>query len=186
MPLSQPLSQRKPALRYVEDFLDHDIAGELFEGCMMADWQTESFKIFGRTTPAPRRLAWFGDGGLNYRYTGIDHIADGWPDFLASVRRDIERLAGESFNFVLLNRYDDGRHYMGWHRDNEAGCTGRIASLSLGGQRKFRIDVDDKISEISLGHGSLLVFNGEHRHMLSKTAGNVATRINLTFRQLLV
>lgn len=149
-------------------------------------WVRESFSIFGRHVTAPRRLAWFGDPGLNYRYTGTDHVAQGWPRELSGLRDRVQAIAAQEFNFLLLNRYSDGQQYMGWHRDDEAGCAGNIASLSLGAARRFRFESEDSGNreQIDLEHGSLLVFDGRQRHCLAKTARPVAERINLTFRLL--
>ena len=149
-------------------------------------WARESFSIFGRRVTAPRRLAWFGDAGLNYRYTGTDHMAEGWPTALSALRDCVQAVAAQEFNFLLLNRYANGQQYMGWHRDDEAGCAGNIASLSLGAPRRFRYEseINGKSEQIDLEHGSLLLFDGRRRHCLAKTVRPVEERINLTFRLL--
>ena len=149
-------------------------------------WARESFSIFGRRDTAPRRLAWFGDAGLNYRYTGTDHMAEGWPTALSALRDRVQAVAAQEFNFLLLNRYANGQQYMGWHRDDEAGCAGNIASLSLGAPRRFRYEseINGKSEQIDLEHGSLLLFDGRRRHCLAKTVRPVEERINLTFRLL--
>jgi|TARA_Y100000991_G_scaffold199227_1_gene170819 alkylated DNA repair dioxygenase AlkB len=149
-------------------------------------WARESFSIFGRRVTAPRRLAWFGDAGLNYRYTGTDHMAEGWPTALSALRDRVQAVAAQEFNFLLLNRYANGQQYMGWHRDDEAGCAGNIASLSLGAPRRFRYEseINGKSEQIDLEHGSLLLFDGRRRHCLAKTVRPVEERINLTFRLL--
>ena len=149
-------------------------------------WARESFSIFGRRVTAPRRLAWFGDAGLNYRYTGTDHMAEGWPTALSALRDRVQAVAAQEFNFLLVNRYANGQQYMGWHRDDEAGCAGNIASLSLGAPRRFRYEseINGKSEQIDLEHGSLLLFDGRRRHCLAKTVRPVEERINLTFRLL--
>ena len=149
-------------------------------------WARESFSIFGRRVTAPRRLAWFGDAGLNYRYTGTDHMAEGWPTALSALRDRVQAVAAQEFNFLLLNRYANGQQYMGWHRDDEAVCAGNIASLSLGARRRFRYEseINGKSEQIDLEHGSLLLFDGRRRHCLAKTVRPVEERINLTFRLL--
>ena len=149
-------------------------------------WAKESFSIFGRRVTAPRRLAWVGDAGLNYRYTGTDHMAEGWPTALSALRDRVQAVAAQEFNFLLLNRYANGQQYMGWHRDDEAGCAGNIASLSLGASRRFRYEseINGKSEQIDLEHGSLLLFDGRRRHCLAKTVRPVEERINLTFRLL--
>ncbi len=177
-------------MRFIENFLSPtEASGWLtdLDDPNRVTWQRESFRIFGRSVQAPRQLAWFGDAGLNYRYTGIDHEAVGWPAELAALKRRIEDEAEQRFNFLLLNRYIDGADHMGWHRDDEQGCQGSIASLSIGATRRFSIDVtSDGHHEIrqtlELGSGSLLIFDGRQRHCLRATKKPCALRINLTFR----
>ena len=177
-------------MRFIEGFLSpgqaHDLLAQL-EDSDWIEWQRETFRIFGRQVDAPRTLSWFGDAGLNYRYTGIDHRAVGWPEPLQRLKTRVEQAAGQVFNFLLLNRYVDGSEYMGWHRDDEHGCRGDIASLSLGAPRRFSID--QSISQqqarrqtLALGNGSLLVFDGRQRHCLRATKKPCGVRINLTFR----
>ena len=122
--------------------------------------------------------------GLNYRYTGIDHVCDGWPDWLDNLKGKIQKTTEEKFNFVLMNRYEDGQQYMGWHRDNERGWSTEIASLSLGAERRFLLDdssADERVV-VKLEHGSLICFDGSMRHCLPKTKADLGFRINLTFR----
>ena len=59
---------------------------------------------------------------------------------------------------------------MGWHRDDETGCQGDIASLSLGAERRFRIEQGsaEERRHIDLEHGSLMIFDGRQRHCLTK------------------
>jgi alkylated DNA repair dioxygenase AlkB len=101
-------------------------------------WQVETARIFGREMPIPRMTAWFGDGA--YSYSGILHLP---APFLASIerlRKRAEALSGASFNAALANLHRSGRDSVGWHSDNEAGLGNRptIASLSLGGERRFQ------------------------------------------------
>jgi alkylated DNA repair dioxygenase AlkB len=177
-------------MRFIENFLSPiEAAGWLtdLDDPTGVNWQRESFRIFGRDVQAPRKLAWFGDAGLNYRYTGIDHKSVGWPPALAVLKSRVESQAGQRFNFLLLNRYADGSDHMGWHRDDEAGCLGNIASLSIGAPRRFSIDVaGDSHTEnrrtLELSTGSLLIFDGRQRHCLRATKKPCDLRINLTFR----
>ena len=153
-------------------------------------WQQEQFKIYGREVLAPREIAWCGDAGLNYRYTQLDHRTKGWPEPLAALRDRIQEALNQPFNFLLMNKYLDGSQYMGWHRDDEVGCAGKIASLSVGAVRRFAIDLSaDSGAEgvresVDLANGSLLFFDGRQRHCLRSTKRPVGVRINLTFRNL--
>ena len=146
------------------------------------NWTQETFSIFGRQVKVPRKSTFFGDDGLNYRYTGIDHLGCGWPSELLALKTRIERESGSEFNFCLVNYYGKGLDYMGWHRDNEQSSERLIASLSLGVSRKFRIRVDDKTEDLWLDNGSLLVFDGYLEHTLPRMKKVNQPRINLTFR----
>ena len=116
---------RLPSVRYQQHFPTPQEADHWFiwlQNTTEVRWQQETFSIFGRRVLAPRQLAWIGDAGLNYRYTGLDHKGSGWPESLESLRARIERTAGQKFNFLLLNRYKNGQDYMGWHRDDRQGA----------------------------------------------------------------
>ena len=174
-------------LRYYKNFLGSAEAKTLLlhlSDSSKVAWETEEFKIFGKKVLAPRSLSWFGDLGVNYRYTGLDHVCSGWPDWLDKLKGKIQKTTKEKFNFVLMNRYEDGKQYMGWHRDNERGWSTAIASLSLGAERKFLLEessTDERLA-LKLEHGSLICFDGSMRHCLPKTKADVGFRINLTFR----
>jgi alkylated DNA repair dioxygenase AlkB len=150
------------------------------------DWKREQLKVFGRTLVAPRLVAWCGDAGLNYRYSGCDHRCDGWLAELVPLRRRLARCAGFASHFVLLNRYRSGADTMGWHRDDERGLGRLIASISLGAERRFlvRRAADGRAQALTLEHGSLLLLDGRTAHALPRTSRPVGERINLTFRSL--
>jgi len=156
-------------------------------------WATHHVRLFGRELPSPRLSCWIGDAGAMYRYSGVSHAPHPWPECLLPVRERLQREAGVRFNSVLANLYRDGRDSMGWHSDDEPelGSCPTIASLSLGGTRRFvfRHRRDASIRHaLELPHGSLLVMRGDtqanYRHALPKTARPVAARINLTFRRI--
>jgi alkylated DNA repair dioxygenase AlkB len=149
-------------------------------------WERESFQIYGRKVSVPRQLVWFGEKELNYRYTGIDHIGAGWPSEIFELKGMVEERCHSNFNFLLVNRYQNGQDYMGWHRDNEKNAKSKIASLSLGARRKFCIKLKDSKIDYWLDSGSLLMFDGYLEHRLPKMLGINELRINLTFRDLII
>ena len=111
---------------------------------------------------------------------------------LLAVRSRLEAALGVEFNSVLANLYRDGRDYMGWHSDSEAGL-GRapvIASLSVGAPRRFLLKpkAGGASHALVLPPGSLLVMAGETqrhwKHALPRTVKPVGPRINLTFRRI--
>lgn len=174
--------------RYLPEFLPAAEATELFERLRTeVPWQQEWLTLYGRRMPVPRLLAWCGDAGLNYRYSGTDHPCSGWLPALEPLRRRIEEAFGLDSNMVLLNRYRDGSDCIGWHSDDERGLADRIVSVSLGAKRRFllRLAADSRASlPLDLTHGSLLVMDGRLRHALPRTRRPVGERINLTFRRL--
>ena len=114
-----------------------------------------------------------------------------WTPLLAEIRRQVGEQVGQPLNAVLLNLYRDGQDSMGWHSDDEAelGRNPLIASLSLGGERRFdlRRKGGTRIEHsLMLGHGSLLVMAGQTQHhwqhQVAKTRKPCALRLNLTFR----
>ncbi|NKB97948.1 MAG: alpha-ketoglutarate-dependent dioxygenase AlkB [Pseudomonadales bacterium] len=172
---------------YDPSFLSARDADDLYEWLSCDSnviWQRETFQIFGRNQVVPRLTAWFGDEGIGYRYTGLDHEGKGWPDSLSVIRDRVCTRLNHAFNFAILNRYRSGSDHMGWHRDAEKGTNPQIASLSLGAVRTFRIKSEhgSDPESLDLAHGSLLAFDGFRRHQLPKRKTQTSERINITFR----
>jgi alkylated DNA repair dioxygenase AlkB len=172
---------------------DASEASELFDELhRQVDWQQEEILMFGRRVLVPRRVAWHGDPGASYTYSGTEHHPLPWTPALDRVRNRVTGLTGVHFNAVLLNLYRDGRDGMGWHADDEPelGRDPVIASASLGATRRFCLRHrrrKDLRLDVPLTHGSLLLMAGatQHHwvHALPKTAAAVGVRINLTFRR---
>ena len=157
------------------------------------DWEQRSIFVYGKRHNQPRLVAWHGDHGKTYRYSGDTLIAKPWTESLRELREACEALAEHTFNSVLLNLYRDGNDAMGWHADNEPelGSNPVIASLSLGESRRF--DLKHKLTgekrSVQLGNGDLLVMSGDTQrhwvHQVPRSAKVYAPRINLTFRKIL-
>lgn len=155
-------------------------------------WRQEPIQMFGKRYMQPRLLAWYGDEGVSYRYSGIRHDPEAWSPGLASLRTRIEALSDARFNSVLANLYRDHRDSMGLHSDDEPelGSQPVIASLSLGEERVFRLkhrhDKSIRPIRLPLASGTLLVMRGDTqsnwRHEVPKQAKPCGPRINLTFR----
>lgn len=155
------------------------------------DWRQEEIQVFGERRRVPRLVAWHGDPGATYTYSGTPHEPLPWTADLRSIRARVEALTRYRYNSVLLNLYRDGRDGMGWHADDEAelGRDPVIASVSLGATRRFclrhRQHKDLKL-DLLLPHGSLLCMAGatQHHwvHALPKTRRAVGERVNLTLR----
>ncbi len=175
---------------YCKDFLSPDHAAELLSFCLNElPWIQSTIKMFGKPVTIPRLNAWF--GSEPYSYSGTRFTALPLPKPLEALKLSVEKIANESFNSVLANKYRDGHDCMGWHSDDERslGEKPQIASVSLGADRRFLLrkkkDHADK-RELLLAHGSLLLMCGEcqtqWQHSLPRMRRVQDSRINLTFR----
>lgn len=151
------------------------------------DWGHLLITIYGKTHPIPRLTKWY---GKPYNYSGISNLQNELTPLINEIKSLIDEAVGQVFNSVLLNLYESGGHSISWHSDDEPELGDTIASLSLGGVRKFSLK--HKISKdavsIELLPGSLLVMSGDTQknwlHCVPKTTKQVTPRINLTFRQI--
>lgn len=153
----------------------------------------EHIVLFGEPRLVPRLVCWLGDPGAVYRYSGRSFTPEPWTPTLARLRERLTESQGVRFNSVLANYYRDGRDSMGAHADDEPELGPsqddvRIASISLGGARRFVMKdrVSGESREWALGGGSLLVMGGRlqerWKHRVPKTKRHVEPRLNLTFR----
>jgi alkylated DNA repair dioxygenase AlkB len=169
-------------------------ADQLFEILLRGlDWAERSIMLYGREVLQPRLVAFYGDPGEAYRYSGKTLKAAGWPKALVEIGHQVDQLAGHEFNCVLCNLYRDGNDSMGWHADDEPelGEEPVIASVSLGGERRFVLKRrrDGERHEMKPAHGSVLIMRGQLQqhwvHQVPRTRKSVDARINLTFRKIL-
>lgn len=170
-----------------------DSLSVLFEGLLaQTPWQEEDIVVFGKRYKQPRLLAWYGDPGTAYTYSGVLHIPQPWTPLLTQLRKQVEATVGHQFNSVLLNLYRDHRDSMGLHADDEPelGAEPVIASLSFGQSRTFifkhKRDKSLARVKVPLPAGSLLLMRGQTqqnwKHGIDKERQPCGPRINLTFR----
>lgn len=179
-------------LRFQSEFLPQHDADVLFaELLQQTDWQENEVFVWGKWHKQPRLIAWHGDSGATYSYSGSRMVPKPWTPTLLVVRKQVEAASESPFNSVLLNLYRTGEDRMGWHSDNEPelGSHPVIGSLSLGATRdllfKHRTDKSLGTRKIPLSHGSLLIMAGATQqnwvHAINKESA-AGKRINLTFR----
>lgn len=181
-------------LRYFPQWLDAPSADRLLS--RLAEelpWAQREILLFGRRVLQPRLVAFQGEPGIAYRYSGTTWYADPWHEEIAGLLLALESLVPGGFNSVLCNAYRDGRDAMGWHADDEPelGENPVIASLSLGAVRRFRLRCrrdHARTWRLEPRHGSLLVMEGDlqhhWQHALARTRVPCGLRINLTFRRI--
>ena len=173
----------------------HDPADNLLAELIgSTPWRHEAVTIFGKKFMQPRLIAWIGDAGQKYSYSGVQLRPVPWSATLRQIREKIEAVSGERFNSVLLNFYRDHHDSIGLHSDDEKelGPTPTIASLSLGATRtlilKHKMRRDLKRVRLDLQSSSLLLMKGSTqtywKHGIDKQSKPCGPRVNLTFRRI--
>ncbi|WP_179415762.1 alpha-ketoglutarate-dependent dioxygenase AlkB family protein [Mucilaginibacter sp. E4BP6] len=157
------------------------------------EWKNDEAIIFGRHITTKRKVAWYGDDGYSYKYSGTTKQALSWTPELLELKKLTEQITGEVFNSCLLNLYHDGNEGMAWHSDDEKslGKDSAIASLSFGAERKFSLKhrISKETHSVLLENGSLLIMKGATQsnwlHSLPKSKRIAEPRVNLTFRRMI-
>ena len=165
-------------------------------GRLIADvpWRQENIVVWGKTYLQPRLIAWYGDPGCSYTYSGITLSPLPWEPLLLELKDLVETVASAPFNSVLINYYRDHRDSMGLHSDDESelGAQPILASLSLGEERiltfKHKLNKEATPVKIKLASGSLLLMKGDTqrywKHGVEKETRPCGPRVNLTFRRI--
>ncbi|XP_072288790.1 DNA oxidative demethylase ALKBH2 [Eucyclogobius newberryi] len=175
---------------------------KLEQEVVYATGEEAQVQVFGKVYNIPRKQATYGNAGLAYTYSGVKRFACPWTPTLEHIRETVTKTTGQTFNFVLVNRYKDGLDHMGEHRDDEKEldplCP--IASVSLGAARDFIFRHRDSRGKhshrniepvkLELSHGSLLLMNPPTNtfwyHSLPIRKKVTMPRINLTFRRIVM
>jgi alkylated DNA repair dioxygenase AlkB len=176
---------------YIPGFFGPNHCAALFTSIQSTiDWKEDQLLMFGKLITTKRKVAWVGDAGCSYTYSGVKKFPQAWTADLVHIKHKLELLTHSAFNSCLLNLYHDGDEGMGWHSDDEKelDSAAPIASVSLGGARKFAFKhkLDKNTVSLFLEDGSVLLMQPPTQefwqHSLTKTKRPVAPRINLTFR----
>jgi alkylated DNA repair dioxygenase AlkB len=187
-----PLLNRDGLVEYLPSLFSplecESLFGELLK---TSPWQQDEVILFGQKRILSRKVAWMGDAGFTYSYSGTSKTTSPWTPSLMQVKERVELRTTQRFNSCLLNLYHDGSEGMGWHSDDEKtlGRNPVIASVSFGAGRIFKLKhrKSKEVVSVLLEQGSLLIMKGatQHHwvHTMPKTNRVTTPRINLTFRQ---
>ena len=90
----------------MKNFIPLDKANTYFKKFVeQINWRQEEIKMYGKTYPVPRKTAWYGYEGFNYKYSGILCNPEPWTNDLLGIKRVIESFVDNvNFNSVLLIR----------------------------------------------------------------------------------
>jgi len=181
-------------LVYFANALSGDAARCFRELRSNTPWREEKVFVWGKRHVQPRLVAWHGDPGADYRYSGSFLRPAPWTPTLLKLRDEVETLAGTRFNSVLLNLYRNERDCVGWHSDDEPelGPEPIIASISFGETREFQLRhrsrKDLPVFRLPLTDGSVLIMAGptqrNWQHSVKRETAKLGERINLTFRSI--
>jgi alkylated DNA repair dioxygenase AlkB len=181
-------------ITYKPNFFNALESEEFFEFFLeKMPWVHDEAVIYGKHIVTKRKIAWYGDSGFDYNYSGKTRIAHIWTPELVALKRKLENHCGEIFNSCLLNLYHDGSEGMAFHSDdqNHLKPNSSVAIISLGAERYFKIrETKTRFlqSKTLLSSGSLLVMSGEcqkhYQHEIPKMAAIKTPRISLTWRSM--
>ena len=178
-------------VKYHGPVLDPGAAQRYYEALFHhVPWKNDEVIVFGKHHVTARKVAWYGDSGFSYSYSGTTKQALPWTAELLQLKTLVERLSHARFNSCLLNLYHHGGEGMGWHSDDEKslGQNSTIASLSFGAEREFRFKHKrlPATARVLLEHGSLLIMKDATQthwlHSIPQSKKILTPRINLTFR----
>tara|TARA_A100001015_G_scaffold279054_1_gene339847 strand:- start:1958 stop:2554 length:597 start_codon:yes stop_codon:yes gene_type:complete len=176
---------------YIENFYDKDKSSYYLDLLLnKVVWHQEQINIYGKSIDLPRLTAYYSDPGIDYSYSGIRHKSAEYPSFINSIKLKVETFFDANFNSVLLNRYNDGSQWHGYHSDNEKelGDMINICSISFGASRDFIFkSKKSKLKKnLILQNGSALYMmhptQNNYNHSLPKRTKITDERVNLTFR----
>jgi alkylated DNA repair dioxygenase AlkB len=166
--------------------------------------------MYGQLTKTPRYTQTYSNDNKGYRFSGVTHEAKPFPPIVAKYMAYANKICetmllndydGRTFNMALLNWYEDGKHYIGYHSDDETQLYKNnrqetlVFSISFGQKRKFQVQRKDKDKEfnedvlnIDLTDCCALVMGGKcqtnYKHGVPPVKGKaiINKRLNLTFR----
>lgn len=181
--------------RYFGRVLDSEKARHYFDVLLNTlDWRQDEVVIAGKRMVTKRKVAWYGEKPFAYTYSQVTKYALPWTSEMKELKDLAERITGFTYNSCLVNLYHSGEEGVTWHSDGEKtlGPEPRIASISLGAERKFVLKhkVSKERVEVFLENGSVLVMAGLSQakwvHSLPKTKKVSQARISLTFRTIVL
>lgn len=146
---------------------------------------------------APRRETWSNDYNRSYTYgKGAGERTYNtvpWHSELLKIRDKIKDETGFYLEACFSNGYENEKHALGWHSDNDPGIdhSKPIVVISLGAERfiYFREIGGSEINKIFLKNGSILIMNPgtqfTHEHKIPKHFMKCGPRVSLTYRGLI-
>jgi alpha-ketoglutarate-dependent dioxygenase alkB family protein 2 len=192
-------------ISYYKNFINDDDSKlfDFFEKHIIYNTDEQSkIKIFGKEMSIPRKQVAYGDLNTNYSFSGTKVVTRDWNsttedkelcDLLLLMRNKVASRFNFQPNFVLINRYEDGDQYVGYHSDDEKDLVkgAPIVGISFGAEREISfmsISNNENKKRMLLKNGSVFCMhyptNKFYMHSIPKQKGINRPRISFTFRQM--
>ena len=152
--------------------------------------------IYNKLVKVPR---WQQAYGKNYSFTGNTVIAKPLTEQLKKYidwanKNELENGRTGELNGILINWYQDGNHYIGWHSDDERQLNKNspIYTISFGAKRTFKIREKynkKNVTNFELENNNFFIMGGNFQkyfqHQIPKRKKCSNTRISITIRSFL-
>lgn len=179
---------------HTREFLHSDVITQLYTEYTAVDAPLDAdtaIKVFNKEVHIHRRMGFFSDTSIGYKFSGQVSKAQALPNNLRALLDRVNRTLNTEFNGILVNHYRDGTDYVGAHSDSESGLSnGVVAAISVGAVRIFRIrrkDDNKIVLDIPTISGELLVMDGkfqqEFKHEIPIQKRIKTDRVSFTFRK---
>lgn len=183
-------------LTYDSNFLSKNESDELYNILDNIEYNSDKDSMifmFGKYIKIPRKQVAYGEPGITYNFSGTRVTTKNWNTDelvckkLIEIRDRINNLYNVNFNYVLINRYQNGNQYIGPHSDDERDLmeSKPIIGISVGSERIILFESQYGKEKLLLEHGSMFAMhhptNKYWKHSIPKDL-TTTPRISLTFR----
>lgn len=147
--------------------------------------------IFNKEIEIPRKQQCY---GKSYNFSGKEHVSLDIPpiiQYYIDLANEIDEDKTNLFNMALVNWYENGNEYIGYHSDDEKQLIkdSPIYCFSFGQERDFLLKdkITKKVTKIILENQSLVIMGGAcqrtHKHSIPKRLKIKNPRISITLRK---
>ena len=148
-------------------------------------------KIFGKVCKQNRSVGFFSDESRGYKYSGQIMASQKLTPTLTELLQKTNELFKANYNGILVNKYSEGKDYIGAHSDDESALDAiGVVAISYGEERNFRIrDKNTKkiVIDVPTQQGMYIHMGGkfqqEFTHEIPKQLRLKGTRYSFTFRK---
>jgi alkylated DNA repair dioxygenase AlkB len=167
--------------------LNENILNELW--CLRPEEQNK-ITMFGKIIDTPRRFKVY---GKTYKFNGMTEEAEEEIPSLIIPYLNLINTIDSGYNSVLVNWYDGGNEYIGYHSDKTDYLVpdSNIYGISFGSERimRFKHKKDNTLIDFKLEHNSIINMIGGcqsvFQHSIIQNKKINGKRISLTFRKII-